>query len=155
MTRRFTLRAFSATAALFAVAACTADAPLATVSNATPQLARGGSSTPAVSVAGTWTGTYRNPANPSDTAQWSLYLTQRSDRLGGGLTRIVVVNGTTFAGVSAIKRGSIAGRVIALEFDRGEGAETAFTFSGTVNSDGRSMTGFHSRYPGSVALTRR
>lgn len=62
---------------------------------------------------------------------------------------------TSSAGVSAIKRGSVSGQSISLELDRGEGAEVAPTFFGTVESDGVTMVGVHSRYAETVTLVRR
>jgi hypothetical protein len=118
--------------------------------------ARGSSSdTPAASVGGSWTTTTPSATNPSDSTRWSLYVTQRDDRLEGSLTRISHSNGASYPGVSAIKRGSIVGQGVSLEFDRGEGAEAPTAFSATVSDDGRSMTGFHSRYPEALTLVRR
>ena len=57
--------------------------------------------------------------------------------------------------MSAIKRGSVSGQNMSLEFDRGEGAEAGPTFSDTVSDDGHTMLGVHSRYPKPVTLTRR
>jgi hypothetical protein len=152
------VRAFAATATLFAGAACASDSQLATAPTDSATLARGGSSTPsAVAVAGTWTATTLGGTSALvDSVQWSLFLTQKDSNLEGSLIRINYLNnGTSLAGVSAIKRGSISGTSVYLEFDRGEGAETATTFGATVSDDGRSMTGFHSRYPGSVTLVKR
>jgi dTDP-glucose pyrophosphorylase len=108
-------------------------------------------------VAGTWTATTLGGTSALvDSVQWSLYLTQKDSNLEGSLIRINDLNnGTSLAGVSAIERGSISGTSVYLEFDRGEGAETATTFGATVSDDGRSMTGFHSRHPGSVTLVKR
>jgi predicted small lipoprotein YifL len=156
MSFRLTVRALTTTAALLSLAACGSDGALATAPAAAPALARGSSSnTPSVAVAGTWAATVPSATNPSDSTRWSLFLTQKDNQLEGSLTRISYINGASYLGVSAIKRGSISGRDVSLEFDRGEGAETAPTFFATVSDDGISMTGFHSRYPGSVTLVRR
>lgn len=156
MTLRPIRATFVAVASLSAAAACAPEAPVG-VADAAPRLARGssGGSTPIISVAGNWAGTYRSATDPSDTTQWSLNLRQNGDRLEGGLVRIYYVDGTSAVGVSAVKRGSVSGQNVSLEFDRGEGAEVGPTFSGTVSDDGRTMLGFHSRYPEPVTLTRR
>ena len=99
--------------------------------------------------------TYRSATDPSDTTQWSLDLRQNGDRLEGGLIRIYCINGTSSVSVSAVKKGSVSGQNVSLEFDRGEGAKVGTTFSGTVSDDGRTMLGYRSRYPEPVTLTRR
>jgi hypothetical protein len=156
MPLRLAARALAATATLLAVAACASDSQLATAPEAAPQRSRGSSSsTPVVAVGGVWAATLPSATNPSDSTQWSLSLTQKDSQLEGSLVRTSYINGASFTGVSTIKRGSIAGQGVSLEFDRGEGAETATTFVATVSDDGRSMTGFHSRYPGAITLVRR
>jgi hypothetical protein len=154
MSLRFASRALLASAALFAATACSSDSTLATAPGTETSFARGSSTTPAVNVAGTWSATLPGTAGAADSTQWSLYLTQRDDRLEGSLIRILYVNGTSLLSVSAIRRGFITGTSIGLEFDRGEGAETATTFSATVSDDRTSMTGFHSRYANQITLRR-
>ena len=146
-------------AATLAVAACASEGPTAvdggTGSAAT--LAKGSSGSPStiLAVGGTWAGTTVNTSSAGDSTQWSLTLRQNGDRLEGGLVRVVYINGTSFLGVSAIKRGFVAGQDVSLEFDRGEGAEVAPTFFGTVAAGGTTMVGSHSRYAETVTLTRR
>jgi hypothetical protein len=154
MPHRLPARSLVAAAALLA-AACASEAPTAVADGGDPQLARGSSgSSSAIAVAGTWAGTTINTTSAGDSTRWSLTLRQNGDRLEGGLVRIVYVNGASFLGTSSIKRGSVSGQSISLEFDRGEGAEVAPTFFGTVESDGVTMTGFHSRYAETATLKR-
>ena len=166
MTPRIT--ALVATVALLA-AACTSD-PISPLAPGAAQLAKGGGNgsggggggtpttppTPILSVAGNWRGAYPRPnAAPGDSSIWSLNLTQNGDRLEGGLMFISIVNGRISSlGVSAIRKGSVSGNVVSLEFPKGEGAETVTGFSGTVSDDGKTMLAFHSRYPEAVTLTR-
>lgn len=152
-------RALAAIASLFAIAACSADSRLVTAPVDSATLAKGGGSTtpPNASAAGIWiTTTIGSTATMVDSVRWSLSLTQRDARLEGSLVRTNYLdNGTALSGVSAVKRGSISGTSVYLEFDRGEGAETETTFGATMNADGRTMTGFHSRYEGSLTLVKR
>lgn len=159
-----------ATAAV--VAACSSETPVAPTPATAPSLAKGsgnggGGNTPAptptptpaptVSVAGTWTGTYqRNPA-PGDTTQWSLNLTQKGDRLEGGLIFIAYANGAVLSvSTSSIRKGTIVeNKYIGLEFPKGEGAEVSPRLDATVSDDGRTMVAVHSRYPQFITLTRR
>ena len=153
---RIGIRAFAATLALFATTACASSDDGITEPGTGTSNAKGSSTTPALNVAGTWATTVPGGTSASvDSTRWSLFLSQRDDRLEGSLTRISYIGGQSFLGTSAIKRGSISGSFVSLEFDRGEGAETATTFGATVSDDRTSMTGFHSRYPGEVTLVRR
>lgn len=148
-------------AALLAAAACAPETALVSA-GAAPQLARGGggggSNPPAaiLSVAGTWSGTYRRTPTPGDTTQWSLNLQQRGDRLDGGLIRIAYLNGAVAsASGSQIKSGGVVGQSVTVSFAGGEGAETKPTFSAAVSADGRRMTGSYSYLPNPITLTRR
>jgi hypothetical protein len=158
MSIRLLSRALAATTVLLVATACASDTPLATAPDAGSQLAKGGGSTPSsvISVGGTWSAVTPGGSSASvDSTRWSLFLTQNNDRLEGGLTRISYIGSQSFVGTSTIKRGTVSGQFVSLEFDRGEGAETAFTFGATVSDDLRSMDGYHSRYNTSVTLVRR
>lgn len=155
MTFRSNSRALAV--ALLAFTACSSGSDrLATEPGNGGAQAKGSSGAVAVNVAGTWSNTVPGGSSPSaDSTHWSLFLSQNGDRLEGSLTRITYINGANFLGTSAIKKGFVAGSSISLEFDRGEGAETATTFSATVSDDRTSMTGTHSRFTGPVTLFRR
>jgi len=147
-----------AAAILIASVACSNDSSLTSPGAAVA--ARGSSNTPpttvpTVSVGGSWTTLLPPSVNTTDSTRWSLFLTQKGEKLEGGLTQIAYVNGQTFVGVSAIKTGSISGQLITLEFDKGEGAETRTIFSGTVSDDRQSITGSHSRVQTLLTFTRR
>jgi hypothetical protein len=156
MSHRLAIRPLLATAVLLA-AACAGDSPTGVAPAASALQARGssGGSGAALAVAGSWSGTTINTSSAGDSTQWSLTLRQNGDRLEGGLVRIVYIGAQSYLGTSAIKRGTVSGPSIGLEFDRGEGAEVAPMFSATVEADGVTMIGFHSRYAEQVTLNRR
>lgn len=152
------LSSATAIAAALLTAACTADTLTASVP-ADAQQAKGSTpsapATPNAAVAGSWSAMLPG-SGLVDSTQWSLSLSQNNTKVEGSLIRFSYFSdGRSTVSVSPIKKGSISGSTLILEFKGGEGAETPTTFGLIVSPDGRTMSGYHSFYQTEITLARR
>ena len=137
-------------AAALAASACTSgSAP--TAPSSSPRF--GTADAPAVSVAGTWSGTATPRVGTPST--WTLVLTQRGDRLEGQLTTAATRDGVTTTGSYRLVSGSkVDGRTAYVYFDKSSEFEKPL-FQATLSADGATLSGPYSVARTTGVLTRR